>query len=84
MVELDGDVQVAAPNVNVNVFGQGSIGDAVSGFLGGIVSAFADLTRTLTDEDKQYAAVVKVTSVMIVIATLIITYRSIGATRKRV
>ena len=84
MVEYEPDVNVAAPNINVRVFGEGSIGDAVSGFIGGIIKGFADLTKVLTDEDKAMSAVAKITAVLIVMAALIITFRSLGSARRRV
>jgi len=82
MVELGGDesisVDIPPPSVNVQVFGEGSIGDAFGGFLEGIVGGFLSLMKKIVASDTTITALANLTALLIVIASLIIAYRSIG------
>lgn len=85
MVDLEPDntdltVDIPQPSVNVQVFGEGSIGDAFGGFLTGIVGGFLSLMKKIISSETSMKALVMLTALGIVIASLILAYRSIGRT----
>ena len=72
------DIDVPQPSVNIKVFGDDSIGDAFGGILEGIVGGFLSLMKKLVASETSITALANLTSLLIVIAALIIAYRSIG------
>jgi len=85
MVDLDNNdnatdltVDIPQPKVNVQVFGEGSIGDAFGGFLTGIIGGFLSLMKKIISSETSMKALVMLTALGIVIASLILAYRSIG------
>ena len=82
MVELPNDqglsVDIPEPNVSVQVFGEGSIGDAFGGFLSSIVNAFNSLLKKIISSETTLKALVNLSALMIVGLSLIVAYRTIG------
>lgn len=69
---------IPEPSVNVQVFGEGSIGDAFGGFLSSVVGGFTSLMRKLVDAETSMKAMVNLVAFLIIVVTLIIAYRQIG------
>lgn len=83
MVDLDPNntditVDIPPPAVNVQVFGDGSIGDAFGGFLTGIVGGLLSFTKKIISSETSMKALVMLTALGIVISSLILAYRTIG------
>ena len=76
--ELDVSVDIPPPAVNVQVFGDGSIGDAFGGFLTSIVGGFGSLLRKIIASETSMKALASLCALGIVIASLILAYRTIG------
>ena len=82
MVDLnntDGiNVDIPEPSVNVQVFGEGSIGDAFGGFLSSIVGGFNSLLKKIISSETGLKALVNLSAVLIVIVALLVAYRTVG------
>ena len=83
MVDLDPNntdiqVDIPPPAVNVQVFGDGSVGDAFGGFLTGIVGGFLSFMKKIISSETSMKALVMLTALGIVISSLILAYRTIG------
>ena len=85
MVDLDNTntttdltVDIPQPNVNVQVFGEGSVGDAFGGFLTGIIGGFLSFLKKVISSETSMKALVMLTALGIVISSLILAYRTIG------
>tara|TARA_R100000655_G_scaffold66105_4_gene104522 strand:+ start:2562 stop:2825 length:264 start_codon:yes stop_codon:yes gene_type:complete len=82
MVELNPDdgitVDIPEPSVNVQVFGEGSIGDAFGGFITSIVSGFNSFLKKIISSETGLKALVNLSAVMIIIVALLVAYRTVG------
>jgi hypothetical protein len=84
MVDIDNSndlgltVDIPEPNVNVQVFGEGSIGDAFGGFLSSIVGGFNAFMRKVISSETTLKALVHLTALTIIVLSLILAYRTIG------
>ena len=86
MVEIDPfedqeiAVDIPEPNVNISVFGEGSIGDAFGGFMTSIIHGFNSLFRKIASSETTLKALVHLMAVLIVVGALLMAYRTIGRT----
>ena len=81
MVEFPDDsiaVDIPPPAVNVQVFGEGSIGDAFGGFLTSIVGGFGSLLKKIIASETSMRALASLCALGIVVASLILAYGTIG------
>ena len=76
--DLDLTVDIPPPAVNVQVFGEGSVGDAFGGFLTGIIGGFLSFLKKVVSSETSMRAMSNLTALFIVIASLILAYRTIG------
>ena len=75
---IDVTVDVPAPAVNVQVFGDGSLSEAFAGFLSSVVGAFSSFFRKIVATETTMAALTNLTAVLIVVFSLVLAYRTIG------
>ena len=83
MVELNPDdtnltVDIPEPSVNVQVFGDGSIGDAFGGFISSIVGGFNSLLKKIISSETGLKALVNLSAVLIIVVALLVAYRTVG------
>ena len=82
MVDLTGgetiDVDVPAPSVSVQVFGDGSIGEAFGGFLESIIGGFVNFMKKIIASETSMKALTNLPAVLIVAMALLMAYRTVG------
>lgn len=82
MVDLNPDneisVDIPEPSVNVQVFGEGSIGEAFGGFMSSIVNGFNSLLKKIISSETGLKALVNLSAVLIVVVALLVAYRTVG------
>ena len=72
------DVDVPAPSVSVQVFGDGSIGEAFGGFMESIIGGLMNFFKKIIASETSMRALTNLTAVLIVAMALLIAYRTVG------
>jgi len=63
------------PSVNVQVFGDGSIGDAFGGAVSSLLGGFTSFMRKIINTQTSMQAMTNLVAVVIIIATIIMAWR---------
>ena len=72
------DVDVPAPSVSVQVFGDGSIGEAFGGFMESIIGGLMNFFKKIIASETSMRALTNLTAVLIVAMALLMAYRTVG------